>query len=94
MRSLELPVEKINEQLDQMPNIILGKDPNNKKKHPIIRELNWSKKSILYKLPYQRNKKLKHNIDVMHVEKNISESTFKTLLGIEWKNKETMHART
>ena len=88
MRSLELLVEKIDEQLDRMPNIILGKDPNNKKKRPIIREPNWSKKSILYKLPYQRNKKLKHNIDVMHVEKNISESTFKTLLGIERKNKD------
>ena len=38
MKSLELPVEKINEELDRMPNIIIGKDPNNKKKHPIIGE--------------------------------------------------------
>ena len=45
-------MEKINEQLDRMPNIILEKDPNNKKKCPIIRELNWSKESILDKLPY------------------------------------------
>ena len=52
MKSLELPVEKINEELDRMPNIIIGKDPNNKKKHPIIGEPNWSKESILYKLPY------------------------------------------
>ncbi|XP_050246160.1 uncharacterized protein LOC126694124 [Quercus robur] len=93
MRSLELPVEKINEQFDRMPNIILGKDLNNKKKRPIIGGPNWSKKSILYKLPYWRNKKLKHNIDVMHVEKNISESTFRTLLGIEGKNKDTDKAR-
>ena len=52
MRSLELLVEKVNEQLDRMPNIILGKDPNNKKKRPIIGEPNWSKESILYKLPH------------------------------------------
>ena len=45
-------MEKINEQLDRMPNIILGKDLNNKKKCPIIREPNWSKESILDKLPY------------------------------------------
>ena len=88
MKSLELPVEKINEQLDRMPNIILGKDPNNKKKHPIIGEPNWSKESILYKLPYWRNKKLKHNIDVTYVKKNISESTLGALLGIEGKNKD------
>ena len=81
-------MEKINEQLDRMPNIILGKDPNNKKKHPIIGEPNWSKESILYKLPYWRNKKLKHNIDVTYVEKNISESTLGALLGIEGKNKD------
>ena len=82
-------MEKINEQLDRMPNIILGNDPNNKKKCQIIRESNWSKESILDKLPYWRNKKFEHNIDVMHVEKNISESTFRTLLGIERKNKDT-----
>ncbi|XP_075636910.1 uncharacterized protein LOC142609180 [Castanea sativa] len=43
MRSLELLMEKINEQLDRMPNMILGKDLNNKKKRPIIGEPNWSK---------------------------------------------------
>ena len=81
-------MEKINEELDRMPNIIIGKDPNNKKKHPIIGEPNWSKESILYKLPYWRNKKLKHNIDVTYVKKNISESTLGALLGIEGKNKD------
>ncbi|KAL4638956.1 hypothetical protein ACB092_03G183500 [Castanea dentata] len=64
---LELQVEKIQEQLDRMPNIILGKHPSNKKRQ-LIGEPNWSKVSILYKLPYWKNKKLKHNIDVMHVE--------------------------
>ena len=47
----------------------------------------------MYKLPYWKNKKLKHNVDVMHVEKNISESTHGTLLGIEGKNKDTDKAR-
>ena len=75
-----------------MPNIILGKHPSNKKKQ-LIGEPNWSKVSILYKLPCWKNKKLKHNIDVMHVEKNISESTYGTLLGIEGRNKDTDNAR-
>ncbi|XP_075636598.1 uncharacterized protein LOC142608811 [Castanea sativa] len=91
-RSLELQVEKIQEKLDRMPNIILGKHPSNKKRQ-LIGEPNWSKVSILYKLPYWKNKKLKHNIDVMHVEKNISESTYGTLLGIEGKSKDTNKAR-
>ena len=75
-----------------MPNIILGKHPSNKKRQ-LIGEPNWSKVSILYKLPYWKNKKLKHNIDVMHVEKNISESTYGTMLGIEGKNKDTDKAQ-
>ncbi|XP_030936487.1 uncharacterized protein LOC115961691 [Quercus lobata] len=91
-RFLELQVGKIQEQLDRMPNIILGKHPSNKKRQ-LIGEPNWSKVSILYKLPYWKNKKFKHNIDVMHVEKNISESTYGTLLGIERKNKDTDKAR-
>ncbi|XP_075645867.1 uncharacterized protein LOC142617058 [Castanea sativa] len=91
-RSLELQVGKIQEQLDRMPNIILGKHPSNKKRQ-LIGEPNWSKVSILYKLPYWKNKKLKHNIDVMHVEKNISESAYGTLLGIEGKSKDTDKAR-
>ena len=83
---------QIQEQLDRMQNIILGKHPSNKKKK-LIGEPNWSKVSILYKLSYWKNKKLKHNIDVMHVEKNISESIYSTLLGIEGKNKDTDKAR-
>ena len=91
-RSLELQVGKIQEQLDRMPNIILGKHPNNKKRQ-LIGEPNWSKVSILYKLPYRKNKKLKHNINVMHVEKNISESTYGPLLDIEGRNKDTDKVR-
>ena len=91
-RSLEFQVGKIQEQLNRMPNIILEKHPSNKKRQ-LIGEPNWSKVSILYKLPYWKNKKLKRNIDVMHVEKNISESTYGTLLGIEGKNKATNKVR-
>ena len=91
-RSLELQVEKIQKQLNRMPNIILEKYPSNKKRQ-LIGKPNWSKVSILYKFPYWKNKKLRHNINVMHVEKNISETTYGTLLGIEGKNKDIDKAR-
>ena len=87
-RFLELHMGKIQEQLDRIQNIMLGKHPSNKKRQ-LIGEPNWSKISILYKLSYWKNKKLKHNIDVMHVENNINESTYGTLLGIEGRNKDT-----
>ena len=34
-----------------------------------------------------------YNIDVMHMEKNINESTYGTLSGIEGKNKDTEKAQ-
>ena len=34
-------------------------------------ELNWYKKSIFFELEYWSTLKLRHNLDVMHVEKNV-----------------------
>lgn len=90
-RSLELPVNKIEEQLNNVPKISFGKDPNSKKRpryHP-----NWTKVSILYDMPCCKKRKLLHNIDAMHVLKNISEAICGTMLGIEGKNKDTDKAR-
>ena len=91
-RSLELLLETIQEQLEKMSGITLRKNLNWKRPHELIGESNWKKVSILYELPYWMNKKLKHNIDVMHVEKNISESTFRMILGIDGKNNDTNKA--
>ncbi|GFS41714.1 ribosomal RNA processing Brix domain protein [Actinidia rufa] len=90
-RSLELPVEKIQEQLNNITGVILGKYPTNKKR-PRYKP-NWTKISILYELPYFKDKKFRHNIDVMHVEKNFSENLIGTMLGIDGKNKDTDKAR-
>ncbi|CAN6718990.1 unnamed protein product [Malus baccata var. baccata] len=43
----------------------------------------WKKKSIFYELPYWRHLLIRHNLDVMHIEKNICDSVVGTLLGIE-----------
>jgi hypothetical protein len=31
----------------------------------------WKKKSIFFRLPYWKDNLLRHNLDVMHIEKNI-----------------------
>ena len=85
-------MQTIQEQLEKMLSITLEKNPNGKRPRELIGKPNWKKVSILYELPYWMNKKLKHNIDVMHVEKNISESTFGMMLGIDGKNKDTNKA--
>jgi hypothetical protein len=47
----------------------------------------------LWKLPYWKDLKLRHNLDVMHIEKNILEALIGTILNIAGKTKDTAKAR-
>ena len=51
------------------------------------------KKSIFFELEYWPKLKLRHNIDVMHVEKNVCDNIVGTLLNIEGKTKDSNKAR-
>ena len=68
-------------------------------KHPSIRDkkrkraLHWTKRSILFELPYWSRLLLCHKLDVMHIEKNICDNLVDTLLNIEGKTKGTTNAR-
>ncbi|XP_028107332.1 uncharacterized protein LOC114306312 [Camellia sinensis] len=92
-KSLDLPVEKVMAQLDQLWEVKFGKDPTNKKRPRESEELNWTKKSIMWELPYWKKLNLRHNLDVMHIEKNICENFYGTMLAIDGKNKDTHKAR-
>ena len=59
----------------------------------MLRELNWTKRSILFELEYWPKLKLMHNIDVMHVEKNVCDNIVGTLLNIDGKTKDTNKVR-
>lgn len=54
---------------------------------------NWKKKSIFFELPYWKDNLMRHNLDVMHIEKNVCESLIGTLLNLEGKNKDHLNAR-
>lgn len=41
----------------------------------------WKKRSILFELPYWKDMPVRYNIDVMHVEKNVSDALLSTLMG-------------
>ncbi|WVZ71512.1 hypothetical protein U9M48_020091 [Paspalum notatum var. saurae] len=53
----------------------------------------WTRMVSLWKLPYWKKLKLRHNLDVMHIEKNICESLIGTILNISGKTKDTVKAR-
>ncbi|KAL5573977.1 hypothetical protein UlMin_023574 [Ulmus minor] len=83
------------EQLRRVKTGIPGKHPNygGVKRKRGDDELNWRKKSIFYELPYWATIELKHNLDVMHIEKNVCDSLLGTLLGDPHKSKDTDNAR-
>jgi hypothetical protein len=53
----------------------------------------WKKKSIFFELPYWKHNLLRHNLDVMHIEKNIFDNIIGTLLDIPGKTKDHKNAR-
>ncbi|KAL5563440.1 hypothetical protein UlMin_033187 [Ulmus minor] len=83
------------EQLRRVKTGIPGKHPNygGVKRKRGDDELNWRKKSIFYELPYWVDIELKHNLDVMHIEKNVCDSLLGTLLADPHKSKDTDNAR-
>jgi hypothetical protein len=53
----------------------------------------WSWMVSLWNLPYWHKLKLRHNLDVMHIEKNICKAWIATILNIIGKTKDTTKAR-
>ncbi|XP_019252797.1 PREDICTED: uncharacterized protein LOC109231602 [Nicotiana attenuata] len=53
----------------------------------------WKKRSIFFELPYWETNKLRHNLDLMHIEKNICDSILGTLLEIDGKSKDHVNSR-
>ena len=53
----------------------------------------WAKKSVFFNLPYWPYLKIRHNIDIMHVVKNVTESVISTMFNIKGKSKDTWKSR-
>ncbi|KAL3654822.1 hypothetical protein CASFOL_000608 [Castilleja foliolosa] len=84
--------EDVLSQLEKLPKRIPGKHSTKNIKRG-EEELNWTKRSILFELPYWNKLKLRHNLDVMHTENDICESILGTLMNVEGKTKDTVKAR-
>ncbi|KAL4561837.1 hypothetical protein LXL04_034017 [Taraxacum kok-saghyz] len=53
----------------------------------------WKKRSIFFELPYWQFNANRHNLDVMHIEKNICDNVVETLLDISGKSKDHVKGR-
>ena len=51
------------------------------------------KKSIFYNFEYQKHLLVRHQLDIMHIEKNVCESIYGTMLYILGKTKDGLKPR-
>ncbi|GJV49897.1 zinc finger, PHD-type containing protein [Tanacetum coccineum] len=93
--------DQIQAQLARLPTRVKGKHPSYggvKIKRNVLVELNWTKRSIFYELFFffffrvLSFLTLRHNLDIMHIEKNVLEAILNTLLMND-KSKDTAKAR-
>jgi hypothetical protein len=54
---------------------------------------NWVKRSIFWELPYWKTNLLRYNLDVMHIEKNVFENIFNTVMDVKGKTKDKIKSR-
>ncbi|GAB2270553.1 hypothetical protein Dimus_038857 [Dionaea muscipula] len=81
-------------QVHDLEGLILTKASDRRTKvHHQTRGDNWNKRSIFFQLPYWRTLALRHNLDVMHIEKNICDNILGTIMSIKGKNKDSLNAR-
>ena len=54
---------------------------------------NWSRRSILWDLPYWSKLLIRHNLDVMHIEKNEFEQIVNTIMNVKGKSKDDINSK-
>ena len=50
--------------------------------------------SIFFELPYWEHNTLRHNLDIMHIEKNVCDNVLRTLMNENGKFKDDEYARS
>ena len=53
----------------------------------------WKKRSIFLDLPYWSSNFIRHNLDIMHIEKDVFDNVFNTVMEVEGKTKDTSKSR-
>ncbi|XP_071687306.1 uncharacterized protein [Rutidosis leptorrhynchoides] len=92
-------------ELETKPTFLTGSDVLNElngidefkfgklvKDNPVL-PYNWKKRSIFFKLPYWKDNLIQHNLDVMHIEKNVCDSVIGTLMNLDGKTKDHINGR-
>ncbi|KAI5317622.1 hypothetical protein L3X38_037329 [Prunus dulcis] len=83
----EWSADEILEQLNRLDFALFGKTVSRTRPST---HMNWTHKPMFFELLYWSKLKLRHKLDVMHVEKNVFDTVVGTILDIEGKTKDTI----
>nr|XP_028945197.1 uncharacterized protein LOC103453394 [Malus domestica] len=89
LRPIEWSGDEILDQLNRLEFGHFGKGVSTPRP---TTHLNWMHKTMLFELPYWSKLKLRHNLDVMHIEKNVFDTLVGTILDTEGKTKDAIEA--
>ncbi|XP_074293315.1 uncharacterized protein LOC141620305 [Silene latifolia] len=86
-----LPSDELWELIRDLPSTVDGTEEEFKllKK----KKSGWFKRSIFWDLPYGYILLIRHNLDVMHIEKNFFEQLIHMIMDVEGKSKDTIASR-
>ncbi|VVA40571.1 PREDICTED: transposon [Prunus dulcis] len=93
---LKLSGSDVKRQLQGVLTEYKKEDIRKRKRHEVEKNNNesyWKKRSVFFELPYWDHNLIRHNLDVMHIEKNCSENILWTVLGVAKKTKDNLQAR-
>ncbi|KAG8366059.1 hypothetical protein BUALT_Bualt17G0036600 [Buddleja alternifolia] len=85
--------EELEAAVASLPNIQFGKTKDKERIEGFGETHNWLKRSIFWDLPYWNTNLIRHNLDVMHIEKNMFDNVFNTVMDVKGKTKDNVKAR-
>jgi hypothetical protein len=91
--SPRLSGEELHDVVSEYGDIVFGLQSGKQKFPGFGLTHNWVKRSIFFELPYWKTNLLRHNLDVMHIEKNMFENIFNTVMDVKGKTKDNIKAR-
>ena len=85
--------EELHDVVSEYGDIVFGLQLGKQKFFGFGLTYNWVKRSIFWELSYWKTNLLRHNLDVMHIEKNMFENIFNTVMDVKGKTKDNIKAR-
>ncbi|KAG8383446.1 hypothetical protein BUALT_Bualt04G0014100 [Buddleja alternifolia] len=80
---IHLTGEELEVTVASLPNIDFGRTKEKERIEGFGETHNWLKRSIFWDLPYWRANLIRHNLDVMHIEKNMFDNVFNTVMDVK-----------